>query len=408
MKPGAYQKYQPSGLDWASSIPAGWSVSTLKRVAKFTTGWTPPSGDSDFYADDYFWANISDVGPRVLNTTSKGVSKLAIDTFNVESSKPGDLLFSFKLSIGQVSMVGQEMYTNEAIATFIKSEEYDIRWAFYAFPEFIPKNAEENIYGAPLLNQERIKNAKLFVPPLEEQRKIADFLDCETEKIDKLILKQEKLMEIYNERINNLVLDGLTNAQTKHMRLMHACDIISRPVSQSDDKSYRPLGLYNRGRGIFIKDERENDEMGDSDFFWIKEGDLIFSGQFAWEGAVALAHHEHEDCVVSHRYPVIRGKEGVALTEYLLALFLTSHGDFLLNENSRGAAGRNKPLNISLLLKEKIPILDMKSQLKIQFLIRSKEQFLKKSSEQIELLKERRVSLISAVVTGKIDVRKAA
>ena len=408
MKPGAYHEYKPSGLDWASSIPAGWSVSTLKRVAKFTTGWTPPSGDSDFYADDYFWANISDVGPRVLNTTSKGVSQLAIDTFNVESSKPGDLLFSFKLSIGQVSMVGQEMYTNEAIATFIKSEDYDIRWAFYAFPEFIPKNAEENIYGAPLLNQERIKNAKLFLPPLEEQRKIADFLDCETEKIDQLILKQEKLMEIYNERINNLVLDGLTNVQTKHMRLMHVCDIISRPVSQADDESYRPLGLYNRGRGIFIKDERENDEMGDSDFFWIKEGDLIFSGQFAWEGAVALAHHEHEGCVVSHRYPVIRGKEGVALTEYLLALFLTSHGDFLLNENSRGAAGRNKPLNISLLLKEKIPILDMKSQEKIQFLIRSKEQFLKKSSEQIELLKEHRVSLISAVVTGKIDVRKAA
>jgi type I restriction enzyme S subunit len=59
-----------------------------------------------------------------------------------------------------------------------------------------------------------------------------------------------------------------------------------------------------------------------------------------------------------------------------------------------------------LLLKEKIPIVDIKSQEIIKNLINSKEKFLKKSLEQVKLLKEHRESLISAVVTGKIDVRK--
>ena len=244
------------------------------------------------------------------------------------------------------------------------------------------------------------------LPDIETQNKIVKFLDKETIKIDKLIEKQKKLITLFNERINTLVLDGLKNSNTKYVRLKHVCDVISRLVDQKEHDMYRPLGLYNKGRGIFIKNERQSKDMGDSDFFWIKKGDLIFSGQFAWEGAVAMANLDHEDCVASHRYPVIRGKKGLVLTEYLLGLFLTNHGDFLLNQNSRGAAGRNRPLNISLLLKEKIPIIDLKLQEKIKLLIDSKDRFMRKSYEQIKLFEEYRVSIINAGVKGKIDLRK--
>ena len=119
-----------------------------------------------------------------------------------------------------------------------------------------------------------------------------------------------------------------------------------------------------------------------------------------------MANLDHEDCVASHRYPVIRGKKGLVLTEYLLGLFLTNHGDFLLHQNSRWAAGRNRPLNISLLLKEKIPIIDLKLQEKIKLLIDSKDRFMRKSYEQIKLFEEYRVSIINAGVKGKIDLRK--
>ena len=136
-------------------------------------------------------------------------------------------------------------------------------------------------------------------------------------------------------------------------------------------------------------------------FFLVKEGDLILSGQFAWEGAVAKAEGDHEGCVVSHRYPIIKGKDEVALTEYLLGLLTSSYGDFIINENSRGSAGRNKPLNISLLLKEKIPIIDFKIQEKIKLLINSKQYFLKKTKEQIKLIMEYQNSLINSAIKGK-------
>ena len=398
-------QYKKSYVSWAPIIPLSWKILRVKDFAIFTTGFTPPSDNHEFYGDDYFWANISDLGTDRLSETSQCLSKKAINEYKPESSKKGDLLFSFKLSVGQVSIVENEMYTNEAIVTFKKIPNYNIKWAFYAFPIFIPENSEENIYGAKLLNQQRIRNAKIFVPPLQEQNLIVNFLDNERKKINHLIQIQQNIIELFNEKINASIMKYLDESSTKHIRLAHACDVISRPVVQNDKSLYTQLGLFNKGRGIFFKDERNSENMGDSNFFWIEKGDLILSGQFAWEGAVSIAQEEHTGCVVSHRYPVIRGKEGVALTEYLLAIFQSAHGDFILNENSRGAAGRNKPLNMALLLKEKIPIIDYASQEKIKYLIDSKKYFLEKSFNQIKLLKEYLNSVVTNVVTGKIDLK---
>ena len=87
----------------------------------------------------------------------------------------------------------------------------------------------------------------------------------------------------------------------------------------------------------------------------------------------------------------------------MLGLLTSSYGDFIINENSRGSAGRNKPLNMSLLLKEKIPIIDYKIQEKIKLLINSKQYFLKKTKEQIKLIMEYQNSLINSAIKGKLN-----
>jgi len=148
-------------------------------------------------------------------------------------------------------------------------------------------------------------------------------------------------------------------------------------------------------------------EMGDSDFFTVEHGDLLISGQFAWEGAVALAGEDEDGCVVSHRYHLLRGKPGVALTEYICALLMTSIGDFLLNENSRGAAGRNRPLDLGSLLKEKIPLPNIQIQERIARALAMRSRVIREAAAQRDLLEERRKALVSAAVTGKIEVRQA-
>jgi type I restriction enzyme S subunit len=92
----------------------------------------------------------------------------------------------------------------------------------------------------------------------------------------------------------------------------------------------------------------------------------------------------------------------------LYAFFTTKTGDFLLNEHSRGAAGRNRPLNANTLLKESIPVPPLEAQTRVSahvYFERKIEPFIEKS---IKLLEEYRTTLITAAVIGKIDVSKEA
>ena len=91
----------------------------------------------------------------------------------------------------------------------------------------------------------------------------------------------------------------------------------------------------------------------------------VISGQFAWEGAVALASGVEHGCVASHRYPILRGKPSILDSGFLLGLFRTDWGQLILDHNSRGAAGRNRPLNVRALMKEKIAVPPIKSQLPV-------------------------------------------
>ena len=121
---------------------------------------------------------------------------------------------------------------------------------------------------------------------------------------------------------------------------------------------------------------------------------------------MALAGKEDAGCVATHRFPILRGKSTLLNTAYLFAFFTTKTGDFLLNEHSRGAAGRNRPLNVGTLLKEAIPVAPMTAQLRVAKYVYFERQFEKTVAISSRLLAEYRRALISAAVTGKIDVRQ--
>ena len=241
------------------------------------------------------------------------------------------------------------------------------------------------------------------LPNRESQKAIADFLDQETDRIDKVIGKKQRLVELASERIDALVNEAISDPKVPRERFEYYVRQIRRPVILAESDTLVRLGLYNRGRGIFKKPSVEEKDMGDSQFYFVKSGDLIISGQFAWEGAVALASEEEEGCIVSHRFPIYHGINGVK-TSYLLGLLRTNYGDFLLNDVSRGSAGRNRPLNTGRLGKEKIPIPAKTLQNAVERAIIFERHLKKKIEKSIMLLNEFRSTLITAAVTGQIDV----
>lgn len=204
-----YDEYKDSGIVWIGEIPAGWEVVPLKSRYHFVTGFTPDTKRPEYYdADGYDWVTISDLTDDVVTKTDSHISSRYIDEYNPNPIPKGSLMYSFKLSAGKTAFAGEDCFTNEAIASFDPSNPClgFLRYSSYLI-EFA---ANENIYGAKILNSSLLRNAAMIFPPLDEQRAIAAYLDCETAKVDSLIADCEREVELLQEYRKAVISEAVT------------------------------------------------------------------------------------------------------------------------------------------------------------------------------------------------------
>jgi type I restriction enzyme, S subunit len=425
------QKTKSTGLQWAPEIPSDWRAIPLKHICKFTTGWTPPTGDAESYIGDNLWANISDMGPRILSDTAKRISDQAVGRYGMVSSPAGTLLFSFKLSIGQISFVGTEMFTNEAIATFYPSDDLALSFAYYALPEMVPRNASENIYGAKMLNQQLIRSAILLVPPLREQTAIAAFLDQETAKIDALVAEQKRLIDLLKEKrqaaISHAVTKGMKpDAPMKdsgiewlgevpeHWYLSsvgRVCSYMSygftNPMPVADEGPFMlTANDIDHGRIRYESARRTSQDAFDdllTDKSRPKRGDILLTK----DGTLGrIAVHDGQVACINQSVAVLRTGSEVAPAFLAHAL-----ADGVYQERMIYEAGGTtiKHIYISRLAKMPIALPPQSEQLAIaESLAETTAKFdelIAAVKEMQHLLIERRAALVLAAVTGRIDLR---
>lgn len=276
----SYHEYKSTDLPWVPEIPAGWHVRKLTHAISYQVGFTPESGNAEYYGDDYLWANISDLGPKVLANTSKGITEEAIVKYKKRPAKKGSLLYSFKLSVGQVSFAGQDMFTNEAIASFGGSEHVDLSYFYFLAPIAIIQNASENIYGAKILNQEAIGAAKILVPPMEEQRKIAEFLDYKTAQFDALIAKKQLLLDKLAEQRTALISQAVTKGLDPSVPMKDSgVEWMGEIPAHWDVIQIKHLTPVKRGASPRpIADPKYFDD--DGDYAWVRIADVSASDGF--------------------------------------------------------------------------------------------------------------------------------
>ena len=256
------------------------------------------------------------------------------------------------------------------------------------------------------LSDDAFLAAPMLFAPINEQEQIVRYLDSMTVKINKLIRAKKKICDLIFEEILLLANEHINNAKLPRYRLKNVIKLVGDQIIRKDETLYTPIGVLNRGRGIFHKQQLLGKDLGDSEFFNVSPGDMIFSGQFAWEGAVAILQETERGCIASHRYPLARAINRELLKlEYLWAFFQTKYGDMLLNIHSHGAAGRNRPLNIMRLLSEAIPIPPLEEQKKIEKLFLQLKEAKELAAKYSAQLQEYKNSLIASVVTGQVDVR---
>ena len=435
-----YPKYKDSGIEWLGAVPEHWITTKTKHVVQFTTGWTPPTGDAAAYEGDNLWANISDLGPKWICDPVKRVSDDAVDSSRIKISPKGSLLFSFKLSIGQVSFAGRDLFTNEAIATFLPSATLWLGYAYYAFPIFLVQNAAENIYGARLLNQELIRAASFSLPPVPEQTAIAAFLDRDTAKIDALVAEQRRLIDLLKEKrqavISHAVTKGLNPhapmkpsgnqwlgevpkhwrvGAVKYLVLPKRGAIKTGPFGShltSAEMQSGSIKVYNQRNVIDDDFESGDNFISDEKFVQLASfetfpGDLLVTTR-GTIGRVGILPESAERGILHPCLLRLQADHSKVDTQFLKTLIQDS--DLVQTQLSYlSNATTIEVIYSDTMASVIIPVPPLSEQKAIvQFLnceTATLDALTIEAQRAIDLLQERRTTLISAAVTGKIDVR---
>lgn len=217
------REMKDSGYYWIGEIPIIWQIRKVKDLYQIQTGFTPDTKREEYYADEiegYDWLTIGDLdGKRYIPQATKShISKLYVQKFNPSVIPKGSLLYSFKLSVGQVAITDRDIYSNEAIASFMPNDGVCLEFLYYS-SGMIVENANENIYGAKILNQELINNARVVCPPIDEQKKIALFLDRKCKKLDAVLEKNRASIEEYKKLKQAIITQAVTKGVRGNRRM---------------------------------------------------------------------------------------------------------------------------------------------------------------------------------------------
>ena len=405
MVASAYPNYRQSKMRWLPAVPEHWNEQRAKTFFR-EVDERSKTGQEELLSVSH----LTGVTPR---SQKKVTMFKAASYVGSKLCRPGDIvintLWAWMAALGASRHVGivspaYGVYRPHRADSFNPAYlDYLLRTRAYV-AEYIGRST--GIRSSRLrLYPNQFLDIVLIQPPRPEQDQIVTYLRAQDAHIARFIKAKRELIALMAEQRGVLAERATASSETQHLRLDRVVSLLVTPIIREPEVTYTPIGMFNRGRGIFHKPPTEGKHLGDSTFFRIEKGDLIFSGQFAWEGAVAVASAEDDGCIASHRYPIAKCKRNAVTPEYLYTFFLSKAGDLILNHHSRGAAGRNRPLNPRSLLKEKVPVPPLHLQREVSDFYYEELAVRREIEKEIALIREYRDRLIADVVTGQVDVR---
>ena len=163
-----------------------WEKYHLGDISLIGKGFTPSTSNPSFWDGDLKWLSIADMNQgKYINQTTKKIT--SDGSKNKEPVKKGTLLMSFKLSIGKLGILTEDMYTNEAICNFKwKNKDVLTEYMYYYLSSInILKYGSQAAKGITL-NNEILSTIPVLLPSLEEQKKIINILSDVDMKINML------------------------------------------------------------------------------------------------------------------------------------------------------------------------------------------------------------------------------
>ena len=419
-----YPEYKESSVEWIGEIPAHWEIGKIKHIATFVSEKSTSETDAIKISPE----NVESETGKVLDFYSP------YDSTGVKF-QTGDVLFNkLRVYLSKVVFAEYGGYSLGEMIVIRPSLQDAGKYLFYLMLScrFI-EYCNSISYGAkmPRTDIGDILNTQIPMASYQEQHQIANFLDHKTGQIDKLIRTKERRIELLQEQRTVLINQAVTNGLDptvemkpsgvewigeipKHWtvtRLKYLGESIIglsyKPEDVTDDKNgtlvLRASNIQN-GKPSFHDNVYVNIEIGEK--LRLKEGDILIcsrSGSRELIGKNMTITKTLERVTFGVFMTIFRTKS-IRFISYFLnsQVFKNQSGLFLTSTINQLTLNTLNNFLISFPTNEREQVqiadfLDHKTQ-QIDKLIAAE-------GRKIELLREYRQSLISEVVTGKIDVR---
>lgn len=426
-----YAKYEDSGVEWVGEIPAHWESSPLKYLASFYGGGTPDKSNEAFWKGEIPWVSPKDMHVDYVVETEDHISEEAVTGSSTKMVAPGAVLVVVRSGILRhtlpVATNAVPVALNQDMKAIVAGDRLDPDYLRY----FI-KGSQGNLLmdwrkqGATVesIEQENLANCPIPLPPLDEQRQLAAYLDCKTAEVDTLIRKKKALIarlgELRAALIHRAVTKGLDPAvPMKDSGVKWLGEIpqhwtipqLKYTTQFVNGAAFKPAEWASEGVPII----RISNLNGDPAFnhsaedvekrYHVREGDLLFAwsgnrgtsfGPFLWarQGLHYLNQH------------IFRLEEYDYDTRYFYWMLKTvtthveeqAHGIIGMVHITKGDLGA---IRVPEMLKaEQRAIARHLDKITGQI-----DSIVEREGKLIDHLRELRTSLIFEIVTGKIDVR---
>lgn len=432
MKFKPYPKYKASGVRWLGDVPNHWTASSLRRLVEIQNG-----SDHKHIEQDEGYPVIGSGGPFAY------ASRYMYDGESVLLGRKG--------TIDKPLYVNGPFWTVDTMYWTKIRPGVSGRYAYYSSLT-IPFSFYSTNTALPSMTKGNLESHPVCSPSLSEQAVIANFLDRETAKLDTLIAKQERLIDLLQEKrqamISHAVTKGLplhgrgwsktgggTNSEVpmkdsgiewlgmvpEHWRLARLKFLAKVQTGVAKGKDYSGLittevpylRVANVQDGYLDLAEISTIEISQNDLprYILKAGDVLMNegGDFDKLGRGHVWYGEIEPCI--HQNHVFAVRPTSISPEWLNAVTGSGYAQFYFMTRSKQSTNLAS-ISSTNIMELPVVVPSKSEQAEILKFIANETSKLDlltdKSRRNIDLMREHRTALISAAVTGKIDVREAA
>ncbi|APW44701.1 restriction endonuclease subunit S [Rhodoferax saidenbachensis] len=389
-------------------LPKDWQRSTIGDCTKLLSGNTPSKENPNYWSGDFPWVTVKDMKTPWLHKTGltltlsgKAAASIAPANSVLVVTRGMALLKDLPISLAM-----RDVAFNQDIKAIVPKDCLDAR--FFAYQLQSKKHVVLGMvdtagHGTGKLDTDLLKSVDVVLPPLPEQRRIAKILSTWDQAIattEQLLSnsEQQKLGLMQGLLLGKIRVKGDTEGWKQHA----LGEIFSERVESSRDGL--PLLSITRDQGVIPREDvgrKDTSNEDKSKYLRICAGDIGYNTMRMWQGVSAVSRHEG---IISPAYTVITPSALIDGT-FASYLFKSQSLIFLFYRHSQGLVSDTWNLKFSHFAKIKIRIPGVQEQRSIAAVLEKADQQIAVIRDQLAVLRQEKVALMSQLLTGKRRVK---